>query len=58
MVNNGVLDRAHIVTIVGACMNEYEEQRSIVPAWKRGISNRITAGYGGEYDGGDRVIGS
>lgn len=57
MIKAGTLARGNITSIVGACANEYEEQRCIVPAWKRGLSNVTTNSGSGEYDGGDRVIG-
>ena len=56
MIKAGTLARGNITSIVGACANEYEEQRCIVPAWKRGLSNVITNSGSGDYDGGDRVI--
>ena len=41
MIKNDVLSRSKIVSIVGAVANDYEEQKAIVPAWKRGISNYV-----------------
>jgi hypothetical protein len=50
------LARGNILSITGACANEYEEQRCIVPAWKRGLSNTTINSGSGDYDGGDAVI--
>ncbi len=51
------LERADIQSIVGCAANDYAGQVAIVPVPKRGMSNVTTNGSGGEYDGGDRVIG-
>lgn len=51
------LNRGTISSIVGAAMNDYNGQRSIVPVSKRGRSNMIVRSGSGDYDGGDRVIG-
>lgn len=39
MIKFTELEREDIITITGAVANAYEEQRAIVPAWKRGMSN-------------------
>lgn len=57
MIKNQTLLRGNIISIVGAIANDYDGQKAIVPAWKRGMSNTTTSSGGGEYDGGDRVIG-
>lgn len=57
MIKTVELQRSNIQRIVGAVANDYEEQRCIVPAWKRGVSNCVTSSSSGDYDGGDRVIG-
>ena len=51
------LERADIQSITGCAANDYAGQVAIVPVPKRGMSNVTTNGSGGEYDGGDRVIG-
>ena len=51
------LERGDIITIVGAAQNEYLGQNGIIPVTKGGYSNTIINSGGGEYDGGDRVIG-
>lgn len=53
MIKYSELQRGNIVSITGAVANGYEEQRAIVPAWKRGMSNRT--GYHNE--GADDLIG-
>ena len=45
-----------MTSIVGAVAGEFEEQRCIVPAWKRGLSNTIVNSGSGDYNGGDRVL--
>lgn len=57
MVKSKILDRTTVDTIQGCLISEYEEQRAIIPAWKRGISNTVVSSSSGDYDGGDRVIG-
>ena len=58
MINSTPLSRSNVSRIVGAATNDYDAQCSIVPVWKRGMSNRTSFGGGsGDYDGGDRVIG-
>jgi hypothetical protein len=42
---------------VGAAANNYGGQIAIVPVAKRGMSNVTTSNSGGDYDGGDRIIG-
>jgi len=49
--------RSDIISITGAIYGDYGGQQALVPAWKRGMSNTVTSSGGGEYDGGDRVIG-
>ena len=51
------LERADINSIIGCAANDYAGQIAIVPVTKRGMSNVTTSSSGGEYDGGDRVIG-
>ena len=51
------LERADIQSIVGCAANDYAGQVAIVPVTKRGMSNTTVNSGGGEYDGGDRVIG-
>ena len=51
------LERADIQSIVGCAANNYSGQVAIVPVTKRGMSNTTVSSGGGEYDGGDRVIG-
>lgn len=51
------LNRGTISSIVGAAMNDYNGQRSIVPVAKRGLGNYLHRSSGGDYDGADRVIG-
>lgn len=58
MIKSTPLSRSNVSRIVGAATNDYDSQCSIVPVWKRGMSNRTSFGGGsGDYDGGDRVIG-
>ena len=57
MIKSNSLLRTNIVSIAGAVANDYDGQKAIVPAWKRGMSNVTVSSGGGEYDGGDRVIG-
>lgn len=57
MIDTQKLERGKILSITGALANDYNGQRCIVPAWKRGISNTTVSSSGGDYDGGDRVIG-
>ena len=52
-----LLERSDITSIVGAVYGEWGGQQSLIPAWKRGMSNVTTSSGSGEYDGGDRVIG-
>ena len=51
------ISRSDIISIKGAIYGEWGGQQSIVPQWKRGMSNTVTSSNSGEYDGGDRVIG-
>ena len=51
------LERGDIISIVGAAQNENLGQNGILPVTKGGYSNTIVNSSGGEYDGGDRVIG-
>ena len=57
MINSTNLTRSNIINITGAIANDYDGQKAIVPAWKRGMSNCIVNSGSGDYDGGDRVIG-
>jgi hypothetical protein len=57
MIKTEALTTSNVISIVGAATNNYDGQKSIVPVWKRGMSNTIVSTGGGEYDGGDRVIG-
>ena len=53
MIKFAELERGDIISITGAAANAYEEQRAIVPAWKRGMSN-----YTGYLNpGNDDLIG-
>jgi hypothetical protein len=53
MIKFAELERGDIVSITGAVANSHEEQRAIVPAWKRGMSN-----YTGYLNAGnDDMIG-
>lgn len=53
MIKTDTLSKHNVISIVGAATNDYDSQRSIVPVWKRGMSNQ-TSSYG---DGGERCIG-
>jgi len=53
MIKTEKLSKHNLISIVGAATNDYDSQRSIVPVWKRGMSNQH-ASYG---DGGERCIG-
>lgn len=53
MIKTDKLSKHNVISIVGAATNDYDSQRSIVPVWKRGMSNQ-TSSYG---DGGERCIG-
>ena len=53
MIKFAELERGDIISITGAVANSHEEQRAIVPAWKRGMSN-----YTGYLNAGnDDLIG-
>lgn len=53
MIKTAQLERGDIQSIVGALANDYEGQRNIIPAWKRGMSN-----YTGYLNpGNDDLIG-
>ena len=51
------LSRANLISITGAGQNSYNGQNAIGPVFKGGLSNTHVSSSGGEYDGGDRVIG-
>lgn len=51
------LERGDIISIVGAGQTSYGLYRHILPIFKGGHDNVTVDGNGGEYDGGDRVIG-
>jgi len=53
MIKTTALSKYNVTSIIGAATNDYDGQKSIVPVWKRGMSNQ-TASYG---DGGERCIG-
>ena len=53
MIKNQSLTRTDIQSITGAVANDYEGQRNIIPAWKRGMSNK-TSQYS---EGSDDLIG-
>lgn len=53
MIKTDSLSKHNVTSIIGAATNDYDSQRSIVPVWKRGMSNQ-TSSYG---DGGERCIG-
>lgn len=57
MIKASKLTRNNIQNITGALMSDYEGQIALIPAWKRGMSNVVVSNSGGDYDGGDRVIG-
>lgn len=54
---NEKLSRSNIISIVGAAQNDYLGQAGVMPVTKGGYSNTVVNSSGGEYDGGDRVIG-
>ena len=57
MIKSDLLSPSNVKSIIGAATNDYDAQCSIVPVWKRGMSNKTIHGGGsGAYDGGDRVI--
>jgi len=51
------LSRGNLISITGAGQNSYNGQNAIGPVFKGGLSNTHVSSSGGEYDGGDRVIG-
>lgn len=51
------LSRDNLISITGAGQNNYNGQTAIGPVFKGGLSNTHVSSSGGEYDGGDRVIG-
>jgi len=51
------LSRGNLISITGAGQNSYNGQNAIGPVFKGGLSNTHVSSGGGEYDGGDRVIG-
>lgn len=51
------LSRDNLISITGAGQNNYSGQTAIGPVFKGGLSNTHVSSGGGEYDGGDRVIG-
>ena len=51
------LDRADIISIVGAGQNDYAGQKGIMPVTKGGYSNTHVSSTSGDYDVGDRVMG-
>lgn len=53
MIKKGNLTRSNITSIVGAVANDYDGQVAIVPAFRRGISNRV----GHHNEGTDDLIG-
>lgn len=53
MIKTTALSKYNVTSIIGAATNDYDGQKSIVPVWKRGMSNQ-TASYG---DGGEQCIG-
>ena len=57
MFKSDTLSRTNISAIVGAVANDYTGQKSIVPAWKRGMSNVTHSSSSGDYDGAERCIG-
>lgn len=53
MIKNSSLTRSDIQSITGAVANDHEGQRNVIPAWKRGMSNK-TSQYS---EGSDDLIG-
>ena len=51
------ISRSNIVSITNAGMNSYGGQQAIIPQFKGGYGTTVVNSSGGEYDGGDRVIG-
>jgi len=51
------ISRSNIVSITNAAMNDYGGQQAIMPQRKGGYGTTLVNSSGGEYDGGDRVIG-
>ncbi len=51
-----ILQRSDIITITGAAHSE-ADAKVIGPVQKGGTGNCVVSSSGGEYDGGDRVIG-
>jgi len=51
------ISRSNIVSITNAGMNNYGGQQAIMPQFKGGYGTTLVNSSGGEYDGGDRVIG-
>ena len=45
MIKTEELSKYNVLSIIGAATNDYDGQKSIVPVWKRGMSNQ-TASYG------------
>ena len=51
------LGRTEVSSITGAMYGNYLGQHSLVPQFKRGMSNTTVSSGSGDYDGGDRVLG-
>ena len=51
------ISRSNIISITNAGMNSYGGQQAIIPQFKGGYGTTVVNSSGGEYDGGDRVIG-
>ena len=55
--NSQPLNRGNLISITGAGQNNYLGQTALGPVTNGGLSNTTTSSSGGQYDGGDRVIG-
>ena len=55
--NSQPLNRGNLISITGAGQNSYLGQTALGPVTNGGLSNTTTSSSGGQYDGGDRVIG-
>lgn len=54
---SGKLDRYKVISTTGVFITDYQGVHGIGPVQKGGSGNTIVNSGGGEYDGGDRVIG-
>lgn len=51
------LDRADIITIIGAGHTDYGNDNKVLPLFKGGHSNATVDSASGDYSGGNRIIG-